>query len=76
MLNPPASAIRFPRLLLTGAGGNLGKELRPRLKAYCDVLRVSHRRDLAPAQDGEEVQLASLEDKDQMLALLDGVTNQ
>ena len=73
MLNTPASTIRFPRLLLTGAGGNLGQVLRPRLKAYCDVLRVSHRRDLAPATAGEEVQLASLEDKDQMLALLDGV---
>jgi uronate dehydrogenase len=73
MLNTPASAIRFPRLLLTGAGGNLGKVLRPRLKAYCDVLRVSHRRELEPATAGEEVQFASLEDKDQMMALLDGV---
>ena len=74
MLNPPASAIRFPRLLLTGAGGNLGKELRPRLKAYCDVLRVSHRRDLGAAAAGEEVQIAALEDADQMMALLDGVS--
>ena len=73
MLKTPASPIRFPRLLLTGAGGNLGKELRPRLKAYCDVLRVSHRRELDPAGAGEEVQLASLEDKDQMMALLEGV---
>jgi uronate dehydrogenase len=38
------------------------------------VLRVSHRRDLGPACAGEEIQLASLEDKDQMLALLDGVS--
>jgi uronate dehydrogenase len=74
MLTNPASTIRFPRLLLTGAGGNLGQVLRPRLKAYCDVLRVSHRRDLPPATAGEEVQLASLEDKDQMMALLDGVS--
>jgi uronate dehydrogenase len=73
MLNTPASTIRFPRLLLTGAGGNLGQELRPRLKAYCDVLRVSHRRELGPATAGEEVQLAALEDKDQMMALLEGV---
>ena len=73
MLNTPASTIRFPRLLLTGAGGNLGQELRPRLKAYCDVLRVSHRRDLGPAAPGEEVQTASLEDPGQMMALLDGV---
>jgi uronate dehydrogenase len=68
------SGIRFPRLLLTGAGGNLGQELRPRLKAYCDVLRVSHRRDLGPAGENEEVQTASLEDAEQMLTLLDGVS--
>ena len=80
MLNTPSSTptsnsgIRFPRLLLTGAGGNLGQELRPRLKAYCDVLRVSHRRDLGPAGENEEVQTASLEDAEQMLNLLDGVS--
>lgn len=73
MLSAPASTIRFRRLLLTGAAGNLGRELRPRLKAYCDVLRVSHRRDFGPAGDGEEVMLAELDDKAQVLALLDGV---
>jgi hypothetical protein len=26
--------LRFPRLLLTGAAGGLGRALRPRLKAY------------------------------------------
>ena len=73
MLNPPASPLKFPRLLLTGAGGNLGKELRPRLKAYCDVLRVSHRSDLGPSAPGEEIMLASLENKDQMMALMKDV---
>ncbi len=73
MLDKPASAIRFRRLLLTGAAGNLGKELRPRLKAYCDTLRLSHRKDFGPAADGEEIVLASLEDKAQMLALLKDV---
>jgi uronate dehydrogenase len=73
MLSAPATAIRFQRLLLTGAGGNLGQVLRPRLKAYCDVLRVSHRKDLRPAAAGEEVMLAELSDKAQVLALLDGV---
>ncbi len=71
MLNPLPSGIRFPRLLLTGAGGNLGQELRPRLKAYCDVLRVSHRRDLGPAAAGEEVQIAALEHAEQMMSLLE-----
>ena len=73
MLDTPASTIRFGRLLLTGAAGNLGKELRPRLKAYCKVLRLSHRKDFGPAGDGEEIVLASLEDKAQMNALLKDV---
>ncbi len=73
MLDQPASAIRFRCLLLTGAAGNLGKELRPRLKAYCDTLRLSHRKDFGAAADGEEIVLASLEDKAQMLALLKDV---
>jgi uronate dehydrogenase len=73
MLTPPASPIRFRRLLLTGAAGNLGQELRPRLKAYCETLRVSHRKDFGPAGAGEEVMLAALEDKAQMNALLKDV---
>jgi uronate dehydrogenase len=73
MLPTPASPIRFKRLLLTGAAGNLGQELRPRLKAYCETLRVSHRKAFGPAGAGEEVVLASLEDKAQMNALLKGV---
>jgi uronate dehydrogenase len=73
VLDTPASTIRFGRLLLTGAAGNLGQELRPRLKAYCKVLRLSHRKDFGPAGDGEEIVLASLEDKAQMVALLKDV---
>ena len=53
MLDKPASSIRFKRLLLTGAAGNLGKVLRPRLRAYCDVLRVSHRSDLGAPEAAE-----------------------
>ena len=74
MLDRPASAIRFRRLLLTGAAGHLGREMRPRLKAYCDVLRVSHRSDaIDPAGDGEEVAVADLADKAAVVAMLDGV---
>jgi len=73
MLTTPASPIRFRRLLLTGAAGSLGRELRPRLKAYCDVLRVSHRSDFGPAGAGEEVMLAALGDKAQVMALCEGV---
>jgi uronate dehydrogenase len=73
MLPTPASPIRFRRLLLTGAAGNLGQELRPRLKAYCETLRLSHRKDFGAAGAGEEIVLAALEDKAQMLALLKDV---
>ena len=73
MLPQPASPIRFKRLLLTGANGNLGRELRPRLKAYCETLRLSHRSDIGLPAPGEEIVIAALEDKAAMLALLKGV---
>ena len=74
MLDRPASAIRFKRLLLTGAAGNLGRELRPRLKAYCDTLRLSARGDTLGATGlGEELALADLADKAAVFAALDGV---
>lgn len=67
------STLRFRRLLLTGAAGGLGRVLRPRLKACCDVLRVSDIADLGDAAPGEEVRPAALQDKAAVLALLDGV---
>jgi uronate dehydrogenase len=74
MLARPATPIRFRRLLLTGAAGNLGRELRPRLKAYCDTLRLSARGDtLGTAGPGEEIAPADLADKAAVFAALDGV---
>ncbi len=73
MLSQPASTIRFRRLLLTGAAGNLGRELRPRLKAYADTLRLSAREDVSPLQPGEESMAADLADQAAVLALLEGV---
>ena len=67
-------SIRFPRLLLTGAAGGLGRELRTRLKPHCEVLRVSDLADLGPAGAGEEVVQAPLEDRAAVLSLLDGVS--
>ena len=63
----------FTRLLLTGAAGNLGRVLRPRLKALCTTLRVSDRADLGSAAAGEEVRPAALEDAAAVHALLEGV---
>jgi uronate dehydrogenase len=73
MLTTPASPIRFRRLLLTGAAGNLGRELRPRLKAYCDTLRLSAREDIAPLAAGEESARADLADQAAVMAMLEGV---
>ena len=65
--------LRFGRILLTGAAGNLGCQLRPRLKRYCDRLRLSDRADLGSAADGEEVIQADLADKAAVRQLLEGV---
>ena len=75
MLENPASALRFSRLLLTGAAGGLGRELRPRLKRYCDALRLSDMRALEPAQAaaGEEIELCALEDASAVMQLVEGV---
>src|SRR5437868_847611 len=67
------TSLRFRRLLLTGAAGALGTQLRPRLKAYCDHLRLSDRNDLGSAASGEELCVVPLEDRDGMRALLEGV---
>lgn len=67
-------SIRFPRLLLTGAAGTLGRVLAPRLKPHCDVLRLSDRVDLGPAEPGEERMVTALEDAEAVHALLDGVS--
>jgi len=52
----------FDRLLLTGAAGGLGRELRPRLRRLARVLRASDVAEMAPAGDGEEVMTAALQD--------------
>ncbi len=64
---------RFARLLLTGAGGALGRELRRRLKPHCEALRLSDIVDLGAAAAGEELVPARLEDAGAVLALLQGV---
>ena len=67
------TAIRFRRLLLTGAAGGLGRELRGRLKAYCDTLRLSDIVALGEAAAGEELQVVALQDSAAVHALLQDV---
>ena len=65
--------IRFKRLLLTGAAGGLGSELRKRLHRYCDVLRISDLAGLEAEAGHEEVQLVRLEDAAAVHSLVEGV---
>ena len=61
------------KILLTGAAGGLGQALRTRLKANCDVLRLSDRADLGAAGEGEEVVLADLADAQAVNTMVQGV---
>lgn len=65
--------LSFGRLLLTGAAGGLGKQLRPRLRSRCTLLRVSDVAAMEPAAAGEEVVEAALEDRAAVDALLNGI---
>jgi uronate dehydrogenase len=67
------SARPFRRLLLTGAAGNLGRQLRGALAAWADIVRVSDIAplgELAPHEEGAVVDLA---DRAAVHALLEGV---
>ncbi|KAJ3342904.1 hypothetical protein HDU93_000563 [Gonapodya sp. JEL0774] len=69
----PVTTIRFHRILLTGAAGGVGTQLRPRLKAYCDVLRVSDiSESLTPAGEGEERVIVNLGDKSAVFKMVEG----
>lgn len=70
----PTAHVRFPRLLLTGAAGGLGRELRTRLKTCCDTLRLSDIADLGEAAPGEELQIVRLEDQAAVRAMVEGCT--
>ncbi|MEY4882872.1 MAG: hypothetical protein RIS34_726 [Pseudomonadota bacterium] len=61
------------RILLTGAAGGLGKALRERLKANCQVLRLSDQLDCGPAAAHEEVARVDLADAGAVLAMMQGV---
>ncbi len=63
----------FKRILLTGAAGGLGRQLRDRIKPWADVVRISDLADCGPAREGEEVVQCDLADKAAVLALMDGV---
>src|SRR5271155_5953367 len=66
------------RVLITGAGGGIGRSLRETLRGVYPVLRVSDRVALAPARDGEEVDCTELSDMPavaRMVADVDGIVH-
>ena len=63
-------------LLMTGAAGGLGRAMRQRLKANCEVLRLSDIGEMDPAQAGEEVVQADLADAQAVQALVAGCADE
>ena len=63
---------RFNRLLITGAAGNLGRELRRGLAPLATTLRLTDREEMEPAASHEEVVVADVGDLDAMLSVVDG----
>src|ERR1700761_7344237 len=67
---------KMHRVLITGAGGRIGRGLRETLRGVYPVLRLSDRIPIAPARDGEEVdqtELADAEAVEKMVAGCDGI---
>jgi uronate dehydrogenase len=61
------------RVLITGAGGGIGRSLRETLRGIYPVLRLSDRVPLAPARDGEEVDQTDISDMAQVERMVAGV---
>ena len=70
-----ASKKPFHRILLTGAGGGLGRVLRQHIGAWAEIVRLSDLAgvELGEARPGEEIHYCDLADRAAMLQLLDGV---
>ena len=63
----------FRRLLLTGAAGNLGKQLRGKLAEWADIVRVSDIAPITADAPHEEAMQVDLADRAAVHALLEGV---
>lgn len=61
------------RVLVTGAAGDIGRVLREGLRGRYDLLRLSDRAAMAPAQAGEETAVADLTDMAAVAALMEGI---
>lgn len=60
------------RLLITGAGGGMGRVMRQRLKPLAEKLRLSDVVDIGEAAAHEEIVRCDLADRDGMMRLVEG----
>jgi uronate dehydrogenase len=63
----------FKRILMTGAAGGLGRQLRGPVQAFADIVRLADIADLGPAGPGEEVVQCDLADRGAVLKMCEDV---
>ncbi len=63
---------RYNRILITGAAGNLGRELRRGLAPLAMTLRLTDRGEMTPAEAHEETITCELGDFDAVLEVVEG----
>ena len=60
---------KYKNILLTGAAGALGEQLRETLSQKCNLLRISDRMNLEKKFENEEIEIADLSSPEAMLKL-------
>ena len=60
---------KYKNILLTGAAGALGEQLRETLSQKCNLLRISDRINLEKKFENEEIEIADLSSPESMLKL-------
>ena len=61
------------RLLITGAAGGIGQEMRKRLSHMAGIIRVSDKAARGDARPNGEVMECNLADKDAVFKLVEGI---